>query len=133
MIKFTEDIARKYHRLINKAAESLNDEDALQVSMIFEPWRADVDYTVGTRVQYNDVLYKVLAAHHSQYDWRPDVSPSLFAIVLIPDPLVIPEWIQPDSTNPYMIGDHVMHDGIEWVSIVDYNVWEPGVYGWEEV
>lgn len=133
MIKFTEEMARKYRELINKVAVFLDDEEALEAPMLFETWRPDVDYTVGTRVQYNDVLYKVLIAHHSQADWRPDVSPSLFAVVLIPDPSVIPEWVQPDSTNPYMAGDHVMHNNIEWVSTVDYNVWEPGVYGWEDV
>jgi len=32
-----------------------------------------------------------------------------------------------------MTGDKVRHNGKIWVSIADYNVWEPGVYGWEEV
>jgi hypothetical protein len=27
----------------------------------------------------------------------------------------------------------VTHNGSTWVSIVDNNVWEPGVYGWEKV
>ena len=52
---------------------------------------------------------------------------------LIPDPDVIPEWEQPDSTNPYSKGDKVTHNGKTWVSDVDNNVWEPGVYGWSEV
>ena len=56
--------------------------------------------------------------------------PSLFARVLIPDPEVIPEWVQPDSTNPYAKGDKVRHSGSVWVSDIDGNVWEPGVYGW---
>ena len=133
MIKFTQEDAIKYRRLINKAAISLSDEDALEVPKIFDVWKPDTDYEIGDRVQYNDILYKCLIAHKSQSDWRPDISPSLFAEVLIPDPSVIPEWVQPDSTNPYMMGDHVMHLGIEWVSTMDYNVYEPGVYGWEEV
>jgi hypothetical protein len=53
--------------------------------------------------------------------------------VLIPDPDVIPEWEQPDSTNPYMKGDKVAHNSKTWVSDVDNNVWEPGVYGWTEM
>lgn len=69
----------------------------------------------------------------SQPDWNPAAAPSLFAKVLIPDPEVIPEWEQPDSTNPYHIGDKVTHNGKTWVSTVDNNVWEPGVYGWEEL
>ena len=82
---------------------------------------------------HNDKLYKVLIQHTSQTTWTPDVSPSLFAEVLIPDPTVIPEWVQPGSTNPYMKGDKVRHNGSVWESSVDNNVWEPGVYGWLEV
>ena len=41
-------------------------------------------------------------------------------------------WEQPESTNPYMKGDKVTHAGRTWVSTIDNNVWEPGVYGWEE-
>ena len=65
------------------------------------------------------------------------MSPSLFARVLIEDPTVIPEWIQPDSTNPYMRGDKVTHNNKTWESLVDNNVWEPGTVGtealWQEV
>ena len=49
------------------------------------------------------------------------------------DPEVIPEWEQPDSTNPYMMGDKVTHNEKTWESTVDNNVWEPGVYGWFQI
>ena len=32
-----------------------------------------------------------------------------------------------------MTGDKVFYNNKNWVSIVDNNVWEPGVYGWEEI
>lgn len=51
----------------------------------------------------------------------------------VPDTDTIPEWEQPGSTNPYAKGDKVMHNGKTWQSTTDNNVWEPGVYGWEEV
>lgn len=113
--------------------ESATDEQALAAPAIYPAWRPDTSYTVGVRVLYNDILYKVLQDHTSQADWAPDVSPSLFAKVLIPDANVIPEWEQPDSTNPYMTGDKVTHNGKTWVSNCDNNVWEPGAYGWDEV
>ena len=59
--------------------------------------------------------------------------PALWAKVLIPDETVVPEWEQPDNTNPYSTGDKVTHNGKTWVSDVDNNVWEPGVYGWTEL
>ena len=117
--------AREIIAALVKLRESVNDELALSVPMLYPAWREGVEYSVGYRVLYNEVLYKVLTAHTSQETWTPDVSPSLFAKVLIADENVVPEWEQPDSTNPYMKGDTVMHNGNTWVSLVDNNVWEP--------
>ena len=58
---------------------------------------------------------------------------SLFAKVVCPDPGDVPAWEQPERKNPYMAGDRVTHGGKTWVSAINYNVWEPGVRGWEEV
>ena len=65
--------------------------------------------------------------------WEPKNAPALWAKVLIPDETVVPEWEQPDSTNPYSAGDKVTHNGKTWVSDIDNNVWEPGVYGWTKI
>lgn len=120
--------------LIEKAAVSLDDEDALQAMELYPYWSGDgVGYLVDDRVRYDEHLYKCLIAHTSQETWTPTDAPSLWAMVLIVDPTVIPEWVQPDSTNPYMTGDKVTHNGLTWISTVDNNVWEPGVYGWEEI
>lgn len=32
-----------------------------------------------------------------------------------------------------MKDDKVIHNGKTWVSDIDNNVWEPGVYGWNEI
>lgn len=113
--------------------EAATDEMALNVPVLYPAWRDGVAYTTGQRVRFNGTLYKVLNKHTSQADWTPDAAPSLFAKVLIPDPDIIPEWEQPDSTNPYSKGDKVTHNGKTWVSDIDKNTWEPGVYGWSEV
>jgi hypothetical protein len=126
--------ARKLRPIIEQAAISLNDETALEAVDLYPAWSGkSVAYTVGTRVRYNGILYKVLADHTSQETWTPDAAPSLFAEVLIPVDGSIPEWKQPDSTNPYTNGDKVTHNGSIWISDVDNNVWEPGVYGWTVV
>jgi chitodextrinase len=125
--------AREFRAQFVKLREMASDEMSLQVPKLYPEWKEDVNYNVGERVLYNDVLYKVITAHTSQADWTPDVATSLFAKVLIPDENIIPEWEQPDSTNPYMAGDKVSHNGKIWVSTADGNVWEPGLYGWEEV
>lgn len=112
---------------------SAEDEQALKASALYPKWKVSTDYQKGERVLYDDILYKVLTDHTSQTDWTPDAAPSLFAKVLIPDKNVIPEWEQPDSTNPYSKGNKVTHNGKTWRSTIDGNVWEPGVYGWEEI
>lgn len=112
---------------------SAADEQALKASALYPKWKVGTDYQKDERVLYDDILYKVLTDHTSQADWTPDAAPSLFAKVLIPDKNVIPEWEQPESTNPYGKGDKVTHNGKTWRSTIDGNVWEPGVYGWEEI
>ena len=116
-----------------KLRESATDEQALSVPALYPAWRSGMAYTTGQRVLYRGVLYKVLQDHTSQDDWTPDAAPSLFSRVLIPDGETIPEWVQPDSTNTYSKGDRVTHNGKTWVSDIDINSWEPGVYGWTEV
>ena len=133
MSDFTLLKAKKYRELINKVAKNLEDSEAAYVPMIFERWIEKTEYEVGRRVCHKNKLYKVLITHISQASWAPDITPSLFAEILIPDPSIISEWVQPSSTNPYMTGDKVRHNGKIWISIADYNIWEPGVYGWEEI
>lgn len=103
--------AKRLRPIIEKAAASLPDAEALQAPEIFPLWEAGASYKVGVKVQYNGVLYKVLQAHTSQATWTPDTAVSLFAKVLIPDENKTPEWEQPGSTNPYMKGDRVTYNG----------------------
>ena len=105
--------------------DSATDEQALEVPVLYPAWKTGKTYKQGDRVLYEGILYKVLNDHTSQSDWTPSTAPSLFAKVLISDPNFIPEWEQPYSTNPYMKGDKVMHNGSTWISLVDNNVWEP--------
>ncbi len=129
----TREKAYALRAMIEKASASLDDEDALEAIELFPNWTSDKHYTVGVRVRFEGTLYSCLQEHDSQESWTPAAAPSLWAKVLIPEPEVIPEWEQPDSTNPYKIGDKVRHNGLIWVSTVDGNVWEPGAYGWEVV
>ena len=129
----TRGKAKLLRQLIESLAIALDDETALTGVELFPAWAVGKDYAINDRVQYNGTLYKCVQAHTSQADWTPDASPSLFSIVLIPDPGTIPAWVQPSSTNPYMAGDKVLHNGKTWTSDIDNNVWEPGVYGWTEV
>lgn len=128
----TMDEARALRKIIEQALQGLDDKTSLMVVYLHPHWSAGQAYTAGYKVQYGSKLWRCLQNHTSQDGWEPESAPSLWAKVLIPDETVVPEWEQPDSTNPYNTGDKVSHNGKTWVSDIDGNVWEPGVYGWTE-
>lgn len=126
--------AYKLRELMHKAAVSLGDEDALEAVELFPAWKTDTAYAADERIRYGEKLYRCVQAHTSQADWTPDVTPALWTEVAKPGE--IPVWKQPTGAqDAYSKGDKVKYpdaDGDVWVSIVDSNVWQPGVYGWEK-
>lgn len=111
--------------------DKASDLDALEAIPLFPLWKDDAEYQVGDRIRYNDILYKCVQAHTSQPSWTPDITPALWTEVSIDE---FPEWKQPTGAqDAYRIGDKVSHLEKHWISTIDYNVYEPGVYGWDEV
>lgn len=131
------EAAQKIRAVMDTAAGMLTDEQALQVTALYPLWDAAKTYAVGDRVRYAGNLYRCLTAHTAQATWTPTDAPSLWAKVLTDPSGAILPWVQPDSTNPYAKGDKVTHNGKTWESLVNNNVWEPGVTGteslWKEV
>ena len=126
----TLEYARRLRRLIEKAAVSLDDESALSGVELFPEWKADTAYSVGDRVRDNNVLYKCVQSHTSQSDWNPSITPALWVVVSLDE---WPEWVQPTGAHDaYNTGDKVTYEGQHWVSMIDANVYIPGVYGWLE-
>lgn len=104
-----------------------------QPMAMYDEWSAEsVAYEVNDIRQYNGLLYRCVQAHTSQATWTPEAAASLWT--RIADPAQEwPEWIQPTGAhNAYALGAKVSHAGKHWISDVDANVWEPGVYGWTE-
>ena len=127
----TREHALKLRELILKASISLDDESALQGIELFPLWKDDAEYQVGDRIRYNDILYKCVQAHTSQPSWTPDITPALWTEVSIDE---FPEWKQPTGAqDAYRIGDKVSHLEKHWISAIDYNVYDPSIYGWDEV
>ena len=129
-----QDKARHLRPLIERAAVSLPDEDALEAVELFPAWAADTAYAADERIRYSGKLYRCVQSHTSQSEWTPDATPALWTEVAKPGE--IPVWKQPTGAqDAYQTGDKVHYpdaDGAVYVSTVDNNVWEPGAYGWEE-
>lgn len=122
--------AKQLRQLIEQLAVTLDDETALIGVELFPMWTIDLAYAVDDRVQHGGILYKCIQAHTSQADWTPDATPALWVIVTIEE---WPEWVQPTGAHDaYSKDSKVTHNGKKWISSYDANVWEPGVYGWEE-
>lgn len=123
--------ALKMRPYIEKAAISLSDADALEVPTMFPTWAAGASYSTDDRIEYGGVLYRCVQAHTSQADWVPPDTPALWVVVSLEE---WPEWVQPlGAQDAYAAGSKVSHNGKRWISDLDANVWEPGVYGWTEV
>lgn len=127
------DDAIRLRPIIEEASKSLSDEEAVNAPELFPAWSSNgVAYAVGDRVSYESFLWKCLQAHTSQPDWTPTAAVSLWT--RIDDPSEEwPEWRQPTGAHDaYEKGYKVSHNDKHWISNVDANVWEPGVYGWDE-
>ena len=84
MLNITLQMAEQYFRALQMFAKSLDEEKAMEVAYMYDPWEIGKPYSVGDFVTYgvNGVddpqLYKVVQAHTSQADWRPDITPALY-------------------------------------------------------
>ena len=130
-----QEKARAFRPLIEKAAVSLSDTDALDAVELFPAWATDKWYEAEERIRYGEKLYRCVIAHTSQDSWMPDITPALWTEVAKPGE--IPVWKQPTGAqDAYMTGDLVHYpdaDGPVYRCTVDNNVYAPDVYGWEAV
>ena len=121
--------------MIEKAAESLPDDDALEAVELFKAWYSGIAFEKGERVRYEGKLYRCEQSHTSQVGWEPPVTPALWTEVA--EPGEFPVWKLPTGAqDAYNIGDKVWYpekNTTVYVSTIDANVYAPGIYGWEVV
>lgn len=110
--------------------------DALDNAEMFPLWADSIGQRAeaGSYWRHNDSLWRVNAGqgHVIQADWSPDQAASLFSLAANPAE-EWPEWIQPTGAhNAYAKDAKVTHNDKKWISTAESNIWEPGVYGWEQ-
>lgn len=111
----TPETARALRALIEKAAASLGDGDALEAVELFPAWAVGKAYAAGMRIRYGGKLYRVVQAHTSQSDWSPAVTPALFAEVEQPGQGDTPGNPIPYSGNLALIsGKYYAQDGVTY-------------------
>lgn len=120
----------KLVKFLKQSRLTADDATALEGVELYPHWNEGLSVSVGERLQYNGILYRCVQAHTTQADWTPDVTSSLWVRVSLEE---FPEWVQPTGAHDaYNTGDKVTHKELKYVSTVDANTWEPGVYGWDE-
>ena len=131
--------AEQLRRAMQLFANTLSEEQALEVAAVYPAWEAGKSYAVGDILSYgtNQVgdpqLYKVVQAHTSQVDWTPEATPVLYDAFGL-DEQGYPMWSQPTGAHDaYNKGDIVDYNGTLYKSLIDGNTWSPEAYpqGWE--
>ena len=128
----TIEQARQFRAKLTIIISDFDDASAFDIVELYPAWKNDSNYQIGDRRRYDGQLYRCLQPHPAQADWTPDVAVSLW--VRIDDPAIEwPEWVQPESTNPYNTGDKVTFEGKRYISKINANTWSPLAYpaGWE--
>ncbi|MDL2318058.1 hypothetical protein LJC74_03055 [Eubacteriales bacterium OttesenSCG-928-A19] len=112
----------------------LDDVTIAEHADLFPVWDEHWTGKAGTIVQDEGQLYRSIHDVGAGQNTKPSETPAMWTRIGNPAE-EYPEWIQPiGSHDAYKAGDKVTHSGKRWVNTHgDGNIWEPGVYGWEEV
>ena len=109
------------------------DEQALDAIGVYPVWTPDKEYERLIRVRYGDKLYRCEQTHTSQSHYTPNMIPAIWTEVAKPGEILV--WKQPTGAqDSYMTGDKVHYpneNGSIYVCTSDYNIYAPGVFGWE--
>lgn len=117
--------------------EDIVDEETPEIALskiasIYPSWEAWKLVGVDTVHTYEGQFFRARITHVTQPDWTPDVAFSLWEEVRKSGSHV---WVQPTGAhNSYPLGFIVTHAGKTWESLLNANVWVPGVGAqWIEV
>lgn len=133
-------MAEQFFKAVQMFATSLNDEKALEIATIYDPWKSGKAYAVGEFLTYGEnatgdpQLYKVVQTHTSQENWTPDEVASLYEPIGLNNE-GYPVWSKPSGAHDaYNEGDIVDYNGTLYKSLINGNVYSPEEYpvGWEQ-
>lgn len=131
--------AEQTRKALQLFCQTLDDDKALEVATVFPAYEVGRAYAVGNMFSYGEnstgdpQLYKVVQAHTSQADWKPDATPALYTAIGL-TPVGYPIWSKPTGAHDaYSKGDIVSYNEKLYKSLIDGNTWSPEEYpaGWE--
>lgn len=116
-------------------ADLIGGTEAAENAGMFPEWGDCIGQRAeaGSYWRHEGRLWRVNAGqgHVIRAGWAPGEAAALFSQAADPGE-DWPEWIEPTGAhNAYSKGARVRHGGKRWLSALENNTWEPGVYGWE--
>lgn len=128
--------AQAIRAAMGKVTATLTDEQALGVKELYPLWAVDTDYTVGSVVRRNSMLYRCLQNHTSLNTWSPDATPALWVEIAAPNEYreIKDNMLPTEAFALGEIGWYQSKDNL-WKSLIDANTYTPETYpaGWEQV
>lgn len=112
---------------------ALDDETIAEHPAFFPEWDENWTGKSGTILQKDGTLYRAIHDVGVGQNSDPTETPSMWTRIGAAD-AEYPEWSQPlGAHDAYALGATVLYNGKKYISKSENNVWEPGVYGWEEM
>lgn len=109
--------------LIEKAAVSLDDSDALNAVELFKRWVAGVWVERYERLEYKGKLYRVEQDHTTQANYTPDITPALYSEVGKPGQGDTPDNPIPYNNNMELVKDkYYSQDGVVYICVRDSGI-----------
>ena len=133
--------AEQLRRALQMFAQSLSDDQAMEVATVYPAYKANYAYKTGEMFTHgtNEVgdpqLYRVAQDHTSSELWIPAQTPALYVAIGL-TPSGYPIWSQPTGAHDaYNAGDIVSYNDILYKSLINGNTYSPEAYpaGWEIV
>lgn len=129
------DLARKMRPYIEKAAQSLTDQEASDAAALLPGMHyAGALITAGTRVNWHGIVKRAAVDLWDVEGNTPDNAPALWEDIDYREGVrVIPDIIT--AGTAFQTGEKGWWNDRLYVSLMDNNVWTPAQYaaGWEEV
>jgi len=149
------EVLSQLRELMRPYIVEVEDEVAVTVPALFDPWAAGIDVVAGERRYYNGEVWRCVQGHRTQADWTPDLvfterihgfdalcrekeeltpldCPALWTKVSLDE---WPEFVQPTGGHDvYMKDDKITFNGERYISKIDNNAWSPTAYpaGWQK-
>ena len=113
------DRAAQLRPYIVKAAQSLDDPDAVHAVELYDEWKPDTAYAAGYKLRRNGKVWRVRQAHTSQTGWEPENAPALFEEINETHTGTLDDPIPYSGSMALEAGKYYSQNGVVYLCICD--------------